>query len=153
MFQVVRIQEQPRQDGGKRKPPQCLTTKNTIKACGRVNVRLGRFHALNLCGDKLSDSSSGCFTTIKKHYPIAVVWFVSDPAGRKAGLDNAFGESQSAICRYSSRRLVTTLSWFGPWKGPWPSFYYVNTYLPFIQSDLAPDPKGLQSTRMTHGGC
>jgi len=47
--------------------------------------------------------------------PTAVLWLVSDSVGRKAGFDNTFGESQSAICRYSSRSLVTALSYFGSW--------------------------------------
>jgi hypothetical protein len=142
---LVRIPAQTLQDGSKGKSPQRLITKNTINTYGRVNVRLRRFHILNLCRDKLPDSSSGWFTTIKN--PIAVLRLVSDFVGRKTGFDSAFGESQSAICRYSNRSLVTTLSYFGSWKGPWPSFYH----LPFIQRDIAPGPKGLQSTRITDG--
>jgi hypothetical protein len=45
--------------------------------------------------------------------PIAVLWLMFDSVGNKVGLDNDFGESQSAICCYSSRSLVTNLSYFG----------------------------------------
>jgi hypothetical protein len=107
---LVRIPEQTLKDGSKGKSPQCLITKNTIKTYGRGNFRLRRFHILNLYGDKLSDSSSACFTTIKNRTRLPLV---SDSVSRKVGLDNAFGESQSAICRYYSRSLVTTLSYSG----------------------------------------
>jgi hypothetical protein len=99
-----------------------------------MNVRLPGFHILNLYWDKLSDSNSGCFATIKKQSPIAVLWFLSESVGRKAVLDDAFDESQSAICRYSSRSLFTALSYPGSWNGPWPSLYH----LPYIQRDIAP---------------
>lgn len=69
---LVRIPAQTLQDGSKG-VASMINDKNTIKTCGRVNVGLRRFHILNLYGDKLSDSSPGCFTSIKKQNPIAVV--------------------------------------------------------------------------------
>jgi hypothetical protein len=66
---LVRIPEQTLQNGSTGKSPQRLITKNTIKTYGRANFRLRRFHILNLYGDKLSDSSSGYFTTIKETEP------------------------------------------------------------------------------------